>query len=100
MSTHCGWNWSSAPDIYRPAAQEAIGNWCKHCAKVEDRLKAGRECTVGPVGCGFTPVSHFTASGVHAQQGNAAESQEREMHAGHQHTPSGHSCAPEVDMSS
>ena len=100
VSTHCGWNWSSAPDIYRPAAQEAIGNWCKHCAKVEDRLKAGRECTVGPVGCGFTPVNHFTTSGVHAQQGNAAESQEREMHAGHQHTPSGHSCAPEVGMCS
>ena len=40
VSTHCGWNWSSAPDIYRPAPQEAIGNWCKHCAKVEDRLKA------------------------------------------------------------
>ena len=46
------------------------------------------------MGCGFTPVNHFTASGVHAQQGNAAESQEREMHAGLQHTPSGHSCAP------
>ena len=100
MSTHCGWNWSSASDIYRPAAQEAIGNWCKHCAKVEDRLKAGKECTVGPVGCGFTPVNHFTASGVHAQQGNAAESQERELHAGLQHTPSGHSCAPEVGMCS
>ena len=55
------------------------------------KLRWERECTDGPVGCGDTPVNHFTASGVHAQQGNAAESQEREMHAGHQHTPSGHS---------
>ena len=48
--------------------------------------------------CGFTPVNHVSADGVLAQQGNAAVSQERVSHAGHQHTPSRHSCAPGVGI--
>ena len=67
--THCGWNWSSAPDIYRPRSRR--GDWQLGANTVQRSrtdLRRGRECTVGPVGCGDTPVNHFTASGVHALQ--------------------------------
>ena len=91
VTTDCGWNWSSAPDTYQPAVQEAIGNWGKHCAKVEDRQKVGKGGYSRSCGLWFHSGDHFTASGVPVQQGIAAESQDQRTCAGLQHTPSEHS---------
>ena len=42
--TQCGWRWGGDVRSHRPATDQAVGAWCKTCARRADRLKVVVDC--------------------------------------------------------